>query len=481
MPDYVRGSGKEIPLADYAPDLDPTTPGIILDANNAVPTMKGYMARNAPIQVATSQTPAAFPFPPQGAYIAQFMSLNGQPSLYAAGGGNIYIFEGMSGGWQLVAGPPAAVNSRVRFTQFNDDVIATAAGLGGPLVSSSQLGGFHALGGGPPANAPIVISVGGFVVFFAGASWFSSAAGVDNNYTPNIQTLAATGTLYDVPGDITAAAALYRSIVAFKAGATWVGVFSGSPFTWSFQLISGQVGTFGQECVVTLPDSIAFLGTDDFYITTGYTPQRIPNSLKEWFFATADPSQLANVIGWYDPQHSIIYWHFVSLQTPVSGMLDRYVAYNVRVGRWSTGYLNTNFVVPNTQDSLVALEGTANGSAQAGYFFDPNNLLKTWDGNQGAVPGTMYVKTGYVGDETNLSQLQRFRAKWNTAPTFDFGQAYHTNILGQTPIFDSAVVRANDDWQNCRQYDRWHQVQFNSVGSAEITAYAYQARIGGTR
>ncbi len=37
---------------------------------------------------------------------------------------------------------------------------------------------------------------------------------------------------------------------------------------------------------------IAFLGTDDFYITTGSTPQRIPNNLKEWFFATANRDRL---------------------------------------------------------------------------------------------------------------------------------------------------------------------------------------------
>lgn len=474
MPTYVTGSGKEVILRDFAPDLDPTTPGIILDANNAVPTMKGYASRNFPVVIPNGTLPVVA----SGGYIALFSS--GAVSLYAAGQGHIYQLQ--SGGWvEVDASSVYPATSPYVFTQFNDDVIVTANGLASPLVATGINGIFAPLGGSPPANAVAVISVAGFVVFFAGPNWYSSAAGVDNNYVPDIQTLAATGTLYDVPGNVTAGASLYRSIVAFKAGATWVGSFSGTPFTWSFQLISGQVGTYGQGCVVTLPDSIAFLGTDDFYITTGWTPQRIPNSLKEWFFANADHTQLQNVQGWYDHLNSVIYWHFVSIATPIPGELDSYVAYNVRVGRWSKGYLNASLIVQNTQDTQVALVGANGGTSEGGYFFDPTNKLMTWGGEAGAVPTTMYVKSGYLGDESNLSQLLRFRAKWNVYPTSDFAQSFHTDILGNTPTMDAVVVKSNDDWYSVRQYDRWHQIQISSIGAAEIVGYAFEARTGGVR
>jgi hypothetical protein len=475
MPSYQIGKGQDIPFRDFAPDLSPDTPGIVLDANNVVPTMKGYAARNFPVVV-----PNTFLFNagPPGAYIANVF---GVPTLFTAAAGFIWQLE--SGGWVNVTGsvivPPT---TRFRFTQFGNDVIVTAnSPIMTPLVWSPSSPLFVPLAGSPPLGATTVISVGGFVVFFAGANWYSSAAGVDNDYVPNIQTLAASGTLYDVPGDILAAASLYRSIIAFKAGAVWVGTFSGAPFTWSFQLISGQVGTYGQECVVTLPDSIAFLGTDDFYITTGYTPQRIPNSIKEWFFQNANPSQLMNVCGWYDHDNSIIYWHFVSTSSPGPGILDRYVSFNVRVGRWSTGYLNTTYVVPNTSDPSAPVTGANGGTSEGGYFFDTNSFLETWDSAAGAVPGTGYVKTGFLGDQDNLSQLLRFRAKWNVYPTIDFAQAFHTDILGQPPSFDAAVFKTADDWSSVRQYDRYHQVQFNFVGPAEIVGYTYEARVGGIR
>ena len=54
-------------------------------------------------------------------------------------------------------------------------------------------------------------------------------------------------------------------------------------------------------------------------------------------------------------------------------------------------------------------------------------LPDTWDSAAGAVPGTMGTsRVGYLGDESNLSQLLRFRAKWNVYPTSDFatGMAY---------------------------------------------------------
>lgn len=472
MPMYVRGSGKEIPFGDFSPDKDPASPGIVLDANNATPTMKGFAARNQPVTLPNGLLPNTV----AGAYMGIASTI---PTLFA--GVPNALFKMTVGGWTLVSPFLVSTFTRWRFTQFGTDIIATNSGANPPQVWTPGTNFFNPLGGSPPVGAGLVISVGGFVVFFSGPNWYSSAAGVDNNYVPNIQTLAATGTLYDIPGDITAAAALYRSIVAFKAGATWVGTFSGAPFTWSFQLISGEVGTYGQECVVTLPDSIAFLGTDDFYLTTGWTPQRIPNSCKEWFFANANAGQLKNVSGWYDAVNSVIYWHFTSNASPSPAILDRYIAYNTRVGRWSTGYLNCAFVVPNSVSPSTPVLGASGGTSLAGYFFDEHSSLGTWDSAAGAVPGTMYVKGGYLGDETNLSELLRFRAKWNVYPTSDFGQAWHTNILGQTPIFDSLIVKGNDDWQNCRQYDRWHQIQISSLGPAELVAYAFEARVGGTR
>ena len=125
-----------------------------------------------------------------------------------------------------------------------------------------------------------------------------------------------------------AAAAIYRSIIAFKAGAIWVGTFSGAPFTWSFQLISGKVGTFGQECVVTLPDSVAFLGA---------TTSTSPRATRRSGFQTDQGVVLCecqydatqNVCGWFDSISTRSSIGTSPRQSPSPSILDRYVAYNI--------------------------------------------------------------------------------------------------------------------------------------------------------
>ena len=128
----------------------------------------------------------------------------------------------------------------------------------------------------------------------------------------------------------------------------WLGTFTGAPYIWNFQLISAETGTWGQECVCVLPDSIAFLGIDDFYVTTGYTPTRIPNNIRRWFFDNVDMTQIQNTSSWYDAMNATVFWHWVSKNSPSPSFQDRWVGFNVRVGKWSTGYLLADTVIPNT-------------------------------------------------------------------------------------------------------------------------------------
>lgn len=48
-----------IPFQAFAPDLDPTTPGIITDATNMVPTLRGYAGGPSGIDVGMSALAAA--------------------------------------------------------------------------------------------------------------------------------------------------------------------------------------------------------------------------------------------------------------------------------------------------------------------------------------------------------------------------------------------------------------------------------------
>jgi hypothetical protein len=460
MGNYQQGSGQSIPFQDFAPDLPSDTPGILLDCNNAIPTTKGYKARNTAVQVAP-----ALPEPVYGSYLAYYG--DGSTSVLVAGVG--HIFRLVSGAWQQ-AGIGYGATGRVRFTQFNDDVIAVAPGLS-PIMASGPTGTFAILPGvtgAPPTNASVVLSVAGTVVMYQGANWYNSAFGNDTTWTPDVQTLAATGTLYDYPGPIVAAAPIFRAQLVFKKNAIWLGTFTGAPFVWNFQLISAETGTWGQECVCVLPDSIAFLGIDDFYVTTGYTPTRIPNNVRRYFFDNVDMNNIHLTTSWYDDPNATIYWHWCSTQAPNPPDADRYVAYNLRVGKWATGYLAMNTVIGNTQPGNMS-----------GYYLASDHSLWTWTGP----PGAMRLKTGYQGSPSRLSQLMRVRATYSEGlyPTGESLIPFHTNVLGQPDSQGPTPVLGPDAWHNFRQYDRYHRIQLQTSGPAEVQAIAYEYRQGGVR
>jgi|SRR5215472_8021179 len=458
MGDYSQGSGQTIPLQDYAPDLPSDTPGILLDCNNAMPTTKGYKSRASPVQLAPALAQATF-----GSFLAYYG--DGSTSVLVGGVNN--IFRLVSGAWQSVSGAYTATG-RIRFTQFNDDVIAVVPGYASPLVATGSAGTFSNLGGSPPSNATVVLSIAGTVVLFSGANWYNSAFGNDISWTPDVQTLAGTGTLYDYPGPIVAAAPIFRAMVVFKKDAIWLGTFTGAPFIWNFQLISAETGTWGQECVCVLPDSIAFLGIDDFYVTTGYTPTRIPNNIRRWFFENVNMNYIQLTTSWYDASNATIYWHWCSNASPTPPNQDRYVSYNVRVGKWATGYIDMNTVVGNTAPGMMN-----------GLYIGSDKALYTWTG----APATMMLKTGYMGTPSRLSQLMRVRATYSAGqyPTSESLIPYHTYILGQPDATGPGTVLGADDWFNFRQYDRYHRVQLNTVGPAEVQSFAYEYRQGGTR
>ena len=478
MPNYQRyKSPQELQIYDFAPDLafdmSQQQGGVILvDMDQAQPTVKGYQTLNS------AQPYVATPLPelPLGATLDYFSTRETQ--VFA--GGAMHLWRAFGNTWvqaDLLGAGSFGAAARWRFAQFNDDVLAFNASVGPPQVATGALGIFAPLGGAPPQHVTTGLAVNGQVLAFSGTNWYASALGNDNNWTPDIQTQAGAGTLYDFPGDIVACAPIYRNVVVFKQGAAWIGSYVGGEAVWSFQLISDLTGTWCQESVIVLPDCVAFVGIDDFYTTSGYAPQRIPNNVKEWFFDQADPNNFQNMLSRYDPNHAVAYWYFVSKAPAVANTPDRYVGYNTRTGRWAAGYLVTPYVpAPNFQ-----------GGVLTGLYFDQSNVLQTWTG----MPGVSTYTTGFFGTPGVFSQIMRAKPVYYVAPQYATVQPYHVTNLGGPVVTGPSSVLGSDGWYYFRQYDRWHQFKINMVGpgviepnvqtGAEISARDLDYRAGGLR
>lgn len=459
------GQAQEVPFYDYAPDLALTTPGIILDATAAIPTVKGYKARNSSTQYAPS-----LPARPLGAYAAFYG--DGSTSLVAGTGTQLYRL--ISGAWTPIGLGTYTASFPWVFAQFGDDLLATSAGNTHIQVASGPTGTFTNLDPTSPSNATSIISVAGFAAAYNKNQWFNSSAGTDTTWTPNVQTQSGSGFLYDLPGNIVAAAAFFRNQIVWKQQSMYQLTYIGGTQVWGNQILSPGTGTWGQGCVCLTPSSIAFLGTDDFYVCQGYAPSRIPNNFKENFFenvaqdSAGNPTQLQNTCSWFDPINAVVYWHYVSTVAPYPGVPDQYVGWNTRSGRWTHGYLNTPLVVGNTTPLL-----------EDGLFFDVNNNLMSW----GGPPATMYIVTGFQGDADNLTQMQKVRVAYNQAylPASQACIPMHVNRLGAAPNVEPAAVLAADGWFNTRVTDRYHQMRLTTTGPAEMMAIAYEARIAGVR
>ena len=493
MAAYAHGEGVvELPLMDFAPDLafDASNNGslTLVDMDQCQPTVKGYQALNLAQPYGTT---SGLPARPLGATLAYFSDYSF--GIFAGTTNHLYRFNSLTNLWVQADALGSSTfgcqpTQPWRFAQFANDVIAVngSSASAVPQVATGSGGSFATLAGSPPATANCVLSINGQVMMTSGQSWYVSALGTDNNWAPNVQTQAGTGNLYDFPGAITALAPIFRNVVAFKTGSMWLGNYIGGQSVWSWQPISDETGTWCQEAVINLPDGVAFLGLDDFYVCRGYVPQRIPNSLKEWVFDIADQTKLPwYMASRYDPYHAVCYWYFVSKSPPFATIPDRYVAWNTRTGRWAAGYLNTPCLPsPNwcPGPSTGGLPGVFTG-----LYFDTNNVLQTWSG----APGNMMLMTGYIGSPNNYTQMLRVKPVYYVKPTTFTVQPYHVANLGDADITGPTTVLGRDGWYFFRQYDRWHRFQINATGpgtiqpnvqmGAEISALLVDLRQGGWR
>lgn len=338
MPAFNVRDGMPVPWGSFNPDVDPLTPGVVLGTINAIPTIGGFRSLPSP-------QPVSILFP--GTPTSGIYTLYSDGSSRTILGSQEHLYELKGTAWvEIDTGQTFVATSRWRFARFGDDLIAVADNVA-PQVATGPAGQFAALGGGPPFGAPLVVAVAGFVLMAKGTTWYSSAAGADNSWTPSIQTLANQGIFYDVPGPVVALTNVLRTVIAFKNLGIWVGRESGPPETWDMQLVSGQSGTWCQEAVIQLSDRVAFIGRDNFYTTSGYTPEPIAGAPKAWFFRAVDLTRIATITSRYDALNSVLWWYFPTKHAPI-GTTDFYIAYNIISQRWAAGPQNISLAVGST-------------------------------------------------------------------------------------------------------------------------------------
>jgi hypothetical protein len=491
-----------VPFSGWAPDADPTAPGLLQDGTtNLVPTNRGYRGAPGFSREAGAPTLTATCV---GLWYAR--RTDGNKYLYAGLSTDIQFLSG--GSWVTGTGTTTvSAVDRWQFAQVGNVTIAGALQTQSMQTDSVTFTSFPAM----PRFATIdtvygfvmignvytsiTVSIAGGTLLTPGTyedRWWCS--GIDNylTWTPSIATQAATGVLQDTPGPITAMRALGDRVVAYKQSGMWLMSYSGPPFIWEPALITREIGTYGQNSVAVHGYTHYFPSPDgNFYAFDGSVPKPIGDGMNRWFFSRLAKNYASKIISVIDEQNELIYWWYPGPQS--RGECNEFVCLNYRNGKWGNGVATieaaTGYLISAmTWDQLwvgLTYDTVPNTTYDAANYqpdsfvpvvFDSNHVLSTLYGTQ--LDTT--IVTPWVGNDVNDSLLRRVRARWIKKPTSAVMIPYSIMQQGDDPEGGSITVtmdQARFDWM---QHARWHQVKLKLNGNWESPGVDFE-NVGGGR
>lgn len=482
------------PLQGYSPDADPNTPGIMTACVNIIPFETGF--KGAP--TAVNSTAAVLAAPCIGAIVAS--QLSGTRRVFAGTTSDLYELSGTA--WTSRTRASAytgGTDTRWSFCQFGDTTVASNLA---DTMQGSASGAFADIATAPKAKI-VVSATNNFVIAFNtsdgtyGVSpdrWWCCAQADQTNWTPSVTTLATTGRLVAVEGSITAALSLGDYVVAYKSRAIFLGLFTGSPVVWQWNLVpGGESGAVGQEAVCDIGGQHFYVGNDNFWLFDGTRPQPIGSGVvRQWFLNNSSPQYRYRTKCVYDKQSNLVRVFYASSAS--GGVVDSCLVYNVLTKQWGRAdtviqaalayiapgvtingldtYASTIDALPNIPfDSQFWLSG-----GQVAAYFNGSNRLVTLTGPTSASSFT----TSDVGDDDSFSTLERFRVRFTKSPTTASATGFYKSNEGDA-LIQGPTNAINDGKFDLRQSGRFHRVRVDMTGDHTETGYDAKLQADGQR
>jgi hypothetical protein len=478
-----------VPFTNWQPDLDPVTPGILVDpSDNFVPTRRGYENSRGFSRIAQNDLGIV----QKGLFYA--MRNDGVNNLYAADAGMIYLRVDTA--WVPASPAISEVAVRLQWAQFGNTTF-TGTKETEPLATAAASYNFEVIAGVPGMPRFAIIGVCNEFVMLGNVMvdetyddgygnvmvtpgdypdrWWCSAIGNPFSWSPNVATQCTSGRLTDLPGAFTAGKALGDQFVFYKQRGIWIGTNTTVPFVWEWAMSSKEVGTWGPDCVCVVDNKHLFLGNDDFYSFDGQKVTPIGAGVREWFFAHANRDFLHKTLGFVDREKKIVYWGYVPAG---STEVEAFICFHHENGRWGrSSNFKTNvatefFADPFTYDML--LEGLEYDQAPNVQYDNVAPNKRTWmpaflrrdEGalvqmNSGPPQGSV-LRTSYGGDDVHASLMRMVRARWITAPAVAYLTPYRLMVQGGTPTPGTPVSMWNGRWA-FTSHARWHEAEIRTT------------------
>jgi len=463
-----------IPIAGFAPDADPVTPGILTDCENLIPTLKGMAG------LGSAQTPTGVPALAaacKGAVIAT--KLDGTRRTFAGTATDIYELSG--GSWTSRIGSlTGGTDTQYSFAQFGD---ATLAANDADAIMRSTSTTFSAIVGAPVAK--IIFSVGAFVMALntdtSVDQWHCCAAYDDTDWAESVTTQSASGRLVSAPGELTAGGRMGEFAVAYMNPAIYLGSYVGAPDIWDWrQIIGGSAGCVGQKAWADLDGTHFVVGDDNFWLFNGQAAVPIgDNVLKEWFQEECNPSYKYKVECNYDKARNLVWVFYPSVG---SSTLNKALVYHVQSKKWGrvTQNIETSLeyvTASTTIDGLDSYSSTIEGlpavpldspfwqaSSRLFAFVNTSHQIQHFTG----ASASSSLTTGDVGDDHAFVLLKRVKARFTTSPTTATFQHYYKEESGDSYTAGSLSTMDGNKF-DVLWAARWHKGMMNFTGDMEIT------------
>lgn len=466
----------------YFPDAPESTPGLLVSVQ-AIPTTRGYGGAPSAVSAGFAALAAAC----TGA--ALLARLDGTVRQIA--GTQTKLYEGSGGVWTDVSRVGNYVTGDVkwRFAQFGNTTLAISKAI---QLQFSNSGAFANVSNSP--KAALMESVGPFIILAncddtgTGLAtgfgdqpnrwWTSPSFAPTTSWTPATSTSCASGLLVSAPGEITALKRLGDTCIAFKDRAMYVGQLTGGPDVIRWDLVPGEIGTANNEAVVSIGPLLYFIGSDDIYSFDGSRPVSVGQGIKETFFAELNKAYAYKIEGQHDFQKQCIWWHFPSGS---STTLNDVIVFNYVTGKWGRTLLDVECAVPAVTSQITFdtlgnffatfddLPATAYDSPfwQAGApvmsVIDTTHTLQTLTG----ASSNFRVKTGYVGDDQQVSTCIRVLPRWGIKPLTATITPRTVMALGDTEVTGSTWP-INGNRFDVLQSARYHGFEIACTGEVEL-------------
>lgn len=371
-----------IPFGEWLPDQPTGNTGTVVQAVNVIPTAAGYRSMPIPAVVST----VAMSETCYGAFVGTYAS-GGSNVRTLFTGGETKLFQLQSGTLTDVSkvGGYTVDPSREAwdFTQYRDEVIATASAASGQTPQRWTLGSssaFADLGGSPPP-ARFCATVGDFLVL--GYTYDSAAQphnvawcalGDITSWAESAATQAGSQNLSSDGGPIMRLVG-GRVGWIFQRNAIVRMEYVGPPVLFSFQVVHRNTGLWQSRAIRKVGNTIYFLSQSGYYAMdaetgalTGIGAQKVD----QWRLAQAGSGYASCA---YYARLGVVAW-----------MIDQakvLLLYHPATGKWSTydadthagGTSNINWLVEGLNDSGQYLGYVAQDKH---YYEWPQGLWSAW-------------------------------------------------------------------------------------------------------